>query len=69
MSECYVLDKKCPRCFGHGRIVNLTHKKLTIVEKPAPEKLDDPLPVCTECNGTGIILPKEVKELLEYILS
>ena len=69
MIDCDVLNKKCPKCFGLGRTVNSARRKLNIVEKTALEKLDNPLFVCRECNGTGIILPDEVKELLEYILS
>lgn len=70
MTESYVLDKKCPKCFGLGKTANPTRKKLIVVEKKLPGKQDDPpLIVCEECNGTGMLLPTEVKELLEYILS
>lgn len=68
MTECD-LSKKCPKCFGLGRTVNHASKKLSIVGKETPGKADDPVFVCRECNGTGILLPDEVKELLEYILS
>lgn len=70
MIDRYVLDKKCPKCLGLGRSLNPSPMKLTTVQKKVQGKLDDPISfVCTECNGTGKILPDEVKELLEYILS
>ena len=71
MTNRYVLVEKCPKCFGLGKTLNPPRKKLNIVEKTVvPEELDDPIFfVCTECKGTGKILPDEVKELLEYILS
>lgn len=70
MTNRYVLDKKCPKCFGLGKTLNPPPKKLTIVKKSVVEERDDPIFfVCTECKGTGKLLPDEVKELLEYILS
>ncbi|MCO5385115.1 MAG: hypothetical protein NHB14_04440 [Desulfosporosinus sp.] len=74
-----ILNKKCPKCSGLGRTVNpawnplwnmCNDLKVSFQILKSNEELAEPrFYVCEECNGTGQLLPEEVKELLEYILS
>jgi len=74
-----VFDNKCPKCFGLGKTLNpvwyplwATRSDLKVSYQilKFDEQLGEPsLNVCKECNGTGTVLPDDVKELLEYILS